>query len=53
MLTGGGSWAGLARLVPGFAYVVCTATHLLGHVERQLVLACVVVVAVTHAFSHV
>lgn len=52
-LTGSGSWTGLARLVPGFPYVVGAAAHLLGHVEGQLVLAGVVEVAVADALPHV
>jgi len=53
LLTCGGRGAGLAGLVPGLAHVVGTATHLLGHVEGQLVLARVVEVAVAHALAHV
>lgn len=45
--------AGFAGLVPGLAYIVGTAAHLLGHVEGQLVLARVVEVAVAHALPHV
>lgn len=52
-LTGSRSWTGLARLVPGFPYVVGAAAHLLGHVEGQLILTRVVEVAVAHALSHV
>lgn len=52
-LTGGRSWTGLARLVPGFPHVVGAAAHLLGHVEGQLILTRVVEVTVAHALSHV
>lgn len=52
-LTGSRSWTGLARFVPGLSNIVGAAAHLLGHVEGQLVLACVVEVAVTHALPHV
>lgn len=52
-LTGSRSRTGLARLVPGFPYVVGAAAHLLGHVEGQLVLTGVVEVAVAHALPHV
>lgn len=52
-LTGGRGRAGFTGLVPGLAHVVGTAAHLLGHVERQLVLTRVVEVAVTHALPHV
>lgn len=52
-LTGGGSRAGLTRLVPGFPHIVGTAAHLLGHVEGKLVLTRVVEVTVTHTLPHV
>lgn len=52
-LTGSRSRTGLAGLIPSFSHVVGAAAHLLGHVERQLVLTRVVEVAVAHAFSHV
>lgn len=52
-LTGSRSWTGLAWLVPGLPHVVGAAAHLLGHVERQLVLTRVVEVAVAHALPHV
>lgn len=53
VLRGDRGRAGFTGLVPGFAHVVGTAAHLLGHVERQLVLTRVVEVAVTHALPHV
>lgn len=52
-LTGSRSWTGLTRLVPGFPHVVGTATHLLGHVEGQLVLTCIIEVTITHTLPHV
>lgn len=53
MLTCSWGGTGLARLVPGLAHEVGAAAHLLGHVERQLVLARVVEVAVAHTLPHV
>lgn len=52
-LTAGRCGAGLTWLVPGFANVVGTATHLLGHVEGELILTCVIVVPVAEALPHV
>ncbi len=52
-LTGGRSWTGLTRFVPSLPHIVGAAAHLLGHVERQLVLTRVVEVTVAHTLSHV
>lgn len=52
-LTGSRSRTGLAWLVPGLSNIVGTAAHLLGHVERQLILTRVVEVTVTHTLPHV
>lgn len=53
VLRGSRSRTGLAWLVPGFSNIIGTAAHLLGHVEGQLVLTCVIEVTVTHTFPHV
>ena len=52
-LTAGWCGAGLTRLVPGLANVVGAAAHLLGHVEGELVLTRVIVVAIADALPHV
>lgn len=53
VLRAGWRGTGLARLVPGLANVVGAAAHLLGHVEGQLILTRVIVVAIAHTLPHV
>lgn len=52
-LTAGRRGAGLAGPIPGLAYVVGTAAHLLGHVYSQLILTRAIIIPKAGTLPHV